>query len=184
MINTRVEPGRHMGAQCHVNLGVLQDTCFDHALRAAEHFFPGLEHELHRAVQLFPQLRQDHSRPQQPCGVGVVPAGVHLSRCQGRAGKARGLRHRQGVHIRPQQNGPTRKSAPDGADHAGAADVLLCLDSQLPQAGGDRSGRPHLFKPQLRVAVQVRPDLPEPGRTLAGQPQHCFFRYHTVLHFF
>ena len=70
-------------------------------LRAAKALFGRLENKLHNAGPIRIVAQQRH-RPQQGCGMAVMPAGMHDAWIGGSVWQAGGLGDRQRIHIRAQ----------------------------------------------------------------------------------
>jgi hypothetical protein len=87
-----------------------------------------------------------HHRYVMPVRVGLPhPAGVR---------QTGPLLDRQGIHVRPQQHGGPGAIAQQ-PDHAGAADALGHLESEIPQVPADDPGGADLLEGQLRMGVQI-----------------------------
>ena len=139
-----------------VHMRVLQDPVRDHPRRPARgiELLRGLEDELHVPPQPIPQLGQDAGRAQKHRRVGVVPAGVHHAVHLGGVGQPRLLAHRQGVHIRPQGDGPPiASSAPQQPDDTMSADPGAHLQPQARQNLRHKGRRPLLLPAQLRLPM-------------------------------
>ena len=95
--------GGAMDPHSGIHLGVFQNACRYHLFAAVVSFFTGLKHELNSALDLVLILHQNFGRTQQHGGVGVVTAGVGRFRVLAGKRQAGLLCHRQGIHIRPQQ---------------------------------------------------------------------------------
>ena len=68
-------------------------------------FLSGLEHEHHRAGEVFAPLAKRLGRAYEHGGVGIVAAGVHRARYLRGERQARLLLHGQGVHVAAQKHG-------------------------------------------------------------------------------
>src|SRR4051812_7850872 len=95
----------------------------------------------------------------------VVPAGVHAALVRGLVLQVAQLVHRQAIHVGAQPDRAARAAlfAANDADHAGLSEARVRLDAELPQILGYQSRRATLFKRQLRVRVQVAPDVRQLG---------------------
>ena len=81
----------------------VQQALFEHETRPGEALLAGLEHEQHRARQAGLHRGQQPGRPNQHGGVQIMPAGVHEPVIAAGELQAGLFRHRQGVHVGPEQ---------------------------------------------------------------------------------
>ncbi len=142
-----------------------QQPVLQHGQRPAAPLLRRLEDKAHGPVEtafLAEQLR----RTQQHGGVAIVATGVHDALGLGPVAVAALFLKAQGVHVGAQAHGAVPGPAPQGADHAHAADALRHLvEAEFAQLGGDEGRRAALLEAELRVGVQVAP----PGGHLQGQ---------------
>ena len=90
-----------MEAKYPGNTAALQDPGPAQPLRPAGSLLGGLEQEQGVSRQLSKVRRRILRQSQGQGGMSIVPAGVHPSGVDRRIGQTGGLRHRQGVQIRP-----------------------------------------------------------------------------------
>ena len=124
-------------------------------------FFRLLEHQHHGARQFLFMLAQDLRGAQKPGDVAVVAAGMAdalILRDTGlRAFQVlRGFQHGQGVDVRPQQDGLSRLSALDEAQHAGVHHPLM-LNAHGVQLRLDAGHGLRLLPGDFRMAVELPP---------------------------
>ena len=142
-------PGRDVEGDGSVH--TLQDAVGNHIPAALKGLLGGLEHETDGAFQRTFLLLEHFRGGQQHGGMEVVAAGVGL--CAGGAGEGlpTELRHGQGVHIRPQQQGFSA-----GADLGG--DAVSALLGPQP---GFRQFLHHIvngfwhFQPNFGVLMEI-----------------------------
>ena len=136
----------------------VKQTVVNHGLGAGITLFTGLKNQHRRTVKL-PSFGQVAGRPDQHRCVSVVTAAMHQTLLVRTPGKVVVLCHGQGIHIGPQPHHACRVSAALSTHHG--------HNTRLPDAGMnfiyptdlERLHHPrrgvHLFKPQLRVRMQV-----------------------------
>ena len=146
-----------MDHQRRVHLGVFQQSCFDHVVRALKNLLGGLEHQLDGTLDLVLMLFQQPGGPQQHGGVQVVTAGVHPAV---RTGKIHAglLPNGQTVHVRPQQEHLPRLFAAHQC-HQTCPTALHRSESHARQFAFDEGQRLLQLESRLRVPVQLPPLL-------------------------
>jgi hypothetical protein len=144
-------------------VGIFKHTQLYHGLGAAVVFLVGLEDELDRSMQMFPQLTEDHGHPQQVGRMAIVTTGVHLPRNNGFIVQAGVLLDGQGIHVCPEHKGPARVGTLEDADDTGGFDLLGDLDSQFAQFIGHDSCSSEFLVSQFGVPVEVVPQFDDPG---------------------
>ncbi len=157
---------RHVGVvvegQRHIDLRPVHHAFGDHLAHAADAFLGRLEHQLYRAGKLRRQVLQHLRHAEQGGGVDIVTAGVHEAGSGAGPGQAAGLLDRQSVHVGA--DGQHRAGAPalDQPDHPRLADLRLVRDAEPGQLLGDDAGGADLLEAELRVRVDIAPDLDQP----------------------
>ncbi|WKL24743.1 hypothetical protein Q1M64_00805 (plasmid) [Sinorhizobium meliloti] len=90
-----------------------------------------------------------------------MAAGMHAVRDLARIGQPRLLLHRQGVHVRTNQQGRTGPLAADVPDDTGATDAGLVLDPEARQGLRDEGSRPDLLEGDFGIFVDAPSDIDE-----------------------
>ncbi len=139
----------------------LEQPVLDHGAGAAEAFFGRLEDEMHGAVEI-PGLRQIARGAEQHGGMAVVAAAVEAAG-SGRAPSQIGiLFHRQRIHVGAQADAFSPGAFTlEHADHAGAAETAMHLDTPLRQLVGHDPGSADFLEADLGMRVQISADRGE-----------------------
>src|SRR6476619_5306192 len=99
----------------------------------------------------------------------VVATDVRFPRLRRGVLQTGGLRHREGIHVRAEEDPATVAVADDADDPA--TDLQDLVDTDLLELPGHLLGRPRLFTPDIRVAMEVFVELLLPGLDLVD-PVH------------
>ena len=159
-----------VSAKDRIHMGLLQTALRHHPLGSAVIFLVGLEQKLDIAPQRPPCLLQQPCRAQQRRRVGIVAAGVHHAGIFRGKGQARLLLQGQGVHIRPQGDGPAGRAAADQANNAGPG-AFSRFDAHALQLPQHQRLRPVFLPAQLRVLVERAAQLDQIGGNLLRPAQ-------------
>ncbi|MNC58102.1 hypothetical protein D3C75_1078090 [compost metagenome] len=130
-----------------------EQAVLEHFPRTTQTFFSRLENHLQRAFEC-PGLRQVPGRCQQGCRMPIVATGMHDPVVATGVGQSCGFLNRQGIHVRPQADGPALTIF-QGADHARLAHTGADLESPLAQAAGHQFAGSKLLKTQFGMRVNL-----------------------------
>jgi len=147
-----------------VHRKALEQAFLQHDLRAAAAFLGGLENQVDGAVEL-PGLGEVARSAQKHRGVPVVAAGMHAALVLRAMRDVGRLVHRQAVHVGTQRNGAAARAAPavDHADQAGLGEAAMHFDAAGGEALGDQARGARFLERELRMRVDIAPQLTELG---------------------
>ncbi|RMS49193.1 hypothetical protein ALP66_03815 [Pseudomonas amygdali pv. photiniae] len=135
----------------------LEQTVFDHPLRAAEVFLGRLKDKMHCASKPA-GFRQVPGGGQQNCRMAIVSAGMHAALMGRLVHAVAQLLNRQSVHVGTNADGRAVAIA-QGADHASTAQTAVHLNAEATQQISHLVRGFQLLKPQLRRSVdRAAPD--------------------------
>ena len=148
-----------MHAKNFVTGKFLEQSVLQHLTRATQTLFGRLKHN-HRGAVKIPCGSQMFGRPEQHCGVAVMPTGMHHAGIGRGIIKPRRLVDRQRIHICAQPHTAVALTlAPDQRDDTGFAKTRMDLIHAIfPQLFGNDSAGAHLGETDLWMGVQVAKD--------------------------
>jgi hypothetical protein len=139
-------------------------------------FFRGLEDHVDAAVET-PCCSEITSGPKQHRRVAIMTTTVRDTLMNACVWGARAFVDRQSIHVGAQSDGTIGASGTDHSYDTGFAYPLVYGDAPGTQSLGDQCGRPLLFEPQLRVAMDIASD----GAHLVGPRPHRS-KHHRTIH--
>jgi hypothetical protein len=141
-----------------IDLRIVEHAFVDHHQRATATLFSGLEEQLDRSRELIPAIHQQSRHPEQPRGVGIVSAGVHLARYERLVLDLVLFLDRKRIHIGTEEHDPLRPwfgAADEPGDTGDGYPGANILDAEGAETLGDELGGFELLEAELRMLVDV-----------------------------